>query len=108
MGTMMSDRLLDCENRIFRGTGGRSQENRRWGFRPAFFDTETQSIYDARFADGSPAPFHLLDGLPPEVVVARAPSGRVTTVKASVISGFVHDGRFYTREAAARAVAQMN
>ena len=52
-----------------------------------------------------PAPVHLLDGLPEEVVVARHPCGRVEKVKASVVSGFVREARFYTREEAARCLA---
>src|SRR5438477_11087033 len=108
MQQMMSEQILERENVVFQGTGGRSQENRGCGFLPAFFDLETETIYAACFADGSPAPFHLLDGLPAEVVIARTVSGRVATVKASVISGFVRDGCFYTREAAARAVGHVN
>ena len=103
MEQMMSELRLQQENVAFYGTGGRSQENRRSGFLPAFFDAQTEIIYPSRFADGRPAPFHMLDGLPEEVVLARATSGRVKTVKASVISGFVRDGRFFTREAAAAA-----
>lgn len=93
------------ENRQFRGTGGRSQENRASGFHPAFLDAQTQAIYDSRFPDGRPAPFHMIDGLPEEVVVARHPSGRVAGVKPSVVSGFVREGRFYTREEAACCMA---
>lgn len=76
---------------------------RRFRFRPAFLDCATMTIYPARFADGRPAPFHLLDGLPDEVVADRLPSGRVVRAKATLISGFERDGFFYTRSAAARA-----
>lgn len=105
MAQAMTERVLGEENRIFRGTGGRSEENRSLGFRPAFFDSETGEIYSSRFADGRPAPFHLLDGLPDEVVIMRHPTGRVAAVKNSVTSGFVRNGRFYTRDQAAQAVA---
>jgi len=43
----------------------------------------------------------LLDGLPNELVVARNAQGCVTRVKSSVVSGFVRDQRFYTRDEAA-------
>jgi hypothetical protein len=56
----------------------------------------------SRFANGTPAPIHILDGAPEEWVVARDPSGRVIAVKASVIAGFLHQGRFYTRAQAAQ------
>jgi hypothetical protein len=76
------------------------------GFRPAFLDVATCTIYLSRFADGRPAPFHLLDSLPDSVAIDRLPSGRVVSAKATVISGFERGGFFYTRQAAARAVAQ--
>lgn len=105
MNTLLSQATLERENRRFRGTGGRSEENREQGFRPAFLDADTQTIYASRFSDGRPAPFHLLEGLPDEIVLTRHPSGRVATIKASVTSGFVRQGRFYTREEAAQCVA---
>src|SRR5919106_722854 len=101
MRSGLTRQLLQCENRIYRGSGGISQENRGYGFRPAFLDTETGEIYPSCFTDGRPAPCHILDGLPQDVVAVRAPSGRVMAVKSSVISGFVRGGRFYTREQAA-------
>ena len=103
---MMTDELLKQENELHEGTGGRSQENRDLGFRPAFLDFQTQVIYPSRFADGRPAPIHVLDGLPDEVIVDRAASGRVVAAKASIISGFVRNGFFYTRSAAAKAAAE--
>ena len=103
---MMSEELLKQENELHEGTGGRSQENRDLGFRPAFLDFQTQVIYPSRFADGRPAPIHVLDGLPDEVIVDRAASGRVVAAKASLISGFVRNGFFYTRAAAARAARE--
>ena len=96
---------LQLENLVHRGTGGRSEENRALGFRPAFFDFATQRIYLSCWPNGMPAPIHMLDGLPDEVVIDRAPNGKVITTKATVIAGFVRNGFFYTRRAAARAVA---
>jgi hypothetical protein len=98
---------LETENLLFWGTGGRSQENRSVGFRPAFMDTQSNRIYPSRFADGRPAPFHLFDGLPDEVVVSRDTSGRVASIKSSVVSGFLRMGRFFTREQAAAEVEQL-
>jgi hypothetical protein len=102
----MSEKQLQHENVVHTGSGGRSQENSGLGFNPAFLDFQTQKIYPSRFADGRLAPFHLLDGLPDEVVVDRATSGRVVTAKATLISGFVRNGFFYTRAAAARAAKE--
>lgn len=106
MKHLMSKELLREENVEHLGSGGRSQENADLGFRAAFYDFATQKIYPSRFADGRLAPCHLLDGLPEEVVIDRTASGRVTAVKATVISGFLRNGYFYTRTAAARAVAE--
>jgi hypothetical protein len=76
-------------------------------FRPAFFDFASQKLYLSRFADGRLAPIHLRDGLPEEVVVDRAPSGRVIAVRASLVCGFERNGVFYTRKSAARAAAAL-
>lgn len=108
MNATMSPQQLELENLRFEGRGGVSAENRDVGFRPAFLDTRTRTIHLSRFGDGRPAPFHLLDGLPEELVVARHAGGRVARVLASVVSGFVRDGRFFTREEAAAAVADVH
>lgn len=105
MGGAMTHSRLEMENVRYAGTGGVSGENRRYGFRPAFMDLETAAVYLARFADGRPAPFHLLDGLPEELVLSRDAAGRVAEIRPSVISGFEQDGRFYTRDEAARALS---
>jgi hypothetical protein len=68
-------------------------------------DTGTRAVYLSRFADGRMAPFHTLEGLPDELVSGRNASGRACVVKASVISGFVRAGLFYTRGEAAALVA---
>jgi hypothetical protein len=104
----LSDAVLSQENRAYFGSGGRSQENRSYGFRPAFMDTQTRAVYASCFADGRPAPFHLLDGLPDEVVVDRQPCGRVVAIKESVVSGFLLDGRFLTRDEAAERVVRLD
>lgn len=95
---------LRLENRTYAGSGGVSRHNRHRGFLPAFFDSETGRSVLSRFADGRVAPVHLLDGLPDEWVETRDRQGRVRSVRPGVIAGFVLDGRFYTREQAARAV----
>jgi hypothetical protein len=100
----MTPATLVYENVIHLGRGGRSQENRSSGFRPAFLDSDNGIVHPSRFADGHLAPVHLLDGLPDCVVLARSPGGRVTEVKPSIVSGFVRDGRFYTRNEAVHAM----
>jgi hypothetical protein len=104
MKRLMTLEYLAEENEAYAGSGGRSQENREYGFRPAFCDLQTATVYPCRFADGRPAPFHLIDGLPEEVVVVRSDDGRVVSVKSSVVAGFVLEGEFYTREAAVQAM----
>ena len=104
----MNTHVLRKQNQNLRGTGGVSQENHSLGFRPAFRDAKTGSIYISRFANGTIAPVHLLDGLPQELVVNRTSSGKVVAVKDSVTAGFVLKGHFYTREQAAFEVSQSN
>ena len=105
MSQAMTSQVLRVETAHFLGTGGESAGSRSDGFRPAFLDTDTNAVYLSRFSDGQAAPFHLLDGLPDELVLQRNASGRVEAVKPAVVSGFVRDGRFYSREEAAQAVA---
>lgn len=100
MNVPMTEKTLVSENKHFRDTGGTSAENRCFGFRPAFKDNRSGAVYVSCFADGRPAPFHLLDGLPDEVVLNRNATGRAVSVLPSLISGFVRDGQFYTREEA--------
>ena len=101
----LSDFELRLENVAYHGTGGVSQNNRRAGFRPAYRNIRTGQTIISRFADGSQAPIHVLDGVPDDWVVARDEHGRVRRVLATIVSGFICRGRFYTREAAARAMS---
>jgi hypothetical protein len=89
---------LALETAPYRGTGGVSENNQSLGFQPAFIDRETATVHMSRFPDGRLAPCHLLDGLPSELVLARNERGRVMRVRSSVVSGFVRDERFYTRD----------
>jgi hypothetical protein len=97
----LTPRRLRQQNRAFQGTRGVSQGNRSQGFAPAFLDPDTGTIHLARYADGRPAPIHLLAGLPPELVVSRDAAGACTGAKPALIAGFVRTGQFYTREQAA-------
>ena len=102
-GSSITLQSLGEEKARWHGSTGCSAGNRGLGFRPAFLDSETGRVYLSAFADGRPAPVHLFDGLPQALVVARSPEGRVCAVKASMVSGFARDARFYTREEAMRA-----
>jgi hypothetical protein len=100
----MSEETLANDNYRFLGTGGRSEENVTLGFVPAFRDQDNGAIYRSCFADGRPAPVHVLDGLPHALVV-RGDAGKITGVKASLVAGFVLNGSFFTREEAASRVS---
>jgi hypothetical protein len=95
---------IQAQNRRYAGTGGVSQENQVRGFIPGFLDRATGEMYASRHADGSPAPIHIMDGLPEDLIVARTQSGQVAAIKGTVIVGFILDGHFYTREQAAHAL----
>ncbi len=103
MAQTMTTGTLKMENRTFEGTQGVSEGNRHLGFVPGFLDEETGSVYRSCGDDGTPCVIHILDGLPDHLVVKRNARGRVSSVKRSVIAGFLRDGRFYTREQAAAA-----
>jgi hypothetical protein len=104
----LSDEVLRRENQLFVGSGGLSEQNRAHRFVPAFYDTQSRKAAASCFANGTPAPMHVLEGLPREWVVQRDTSGRVVAVKESVIAGFLYQGAFYTREQAALAVHPWN
>ena len=101
MELTLTKTLLALETAQYRGSGGVSENNRGLGFQPAFIDRGTGTVHLSRFSDGRLAPCHLLDGLPADVVLARNEQGRVVRVKGSLVSGFVHGARFYTRDEAA-------
>jgi hypothetical protein len=103
-GQPLTASLLHHQNLAFQGTGGVSAGNRAQGFTPAFLDTDTGIIHLARYADGRPAPMHLLEGLPSELFLSCGAAGESTAVKPSLIAGFIRTGLFYTREQAARCV----
>jgi hypothetical protein len=105
MAQSMTRKNIETQNRFFVGTGGISSENRSLGFVPGFFDQDTGLIYRSCTAEGVPAPVHLIEGLPHEVVLARNPEGRVCAVKGTLIAGFILDGCFYTREQVADTIA---
>jgi hypothetical protein len=75
-----SKRYLEMKRAAHRGTGGTTAENRHLGFAPAFMDSSTGRVYQCTFADGRPAPFHVLDGLPDALVIARDRRGRPSRV----------------------------
>jgi hypothetical protein len=93
---LSSDELAE-DNRRFANTAGISPNYRSAGFVPAYRDDASGRIAESTFADGRPAPIHVLDGLPAEWVMERDQRGRVVKVIATVVAGFVRDGQFYTR-----------
>ena len=96
----LTNQLLGQQNDAFKNTGGVSEENRDLGFRPAFYDVQQHRAEVARFSNGAPAPFHLLEGVPEDWVTERDSRGKAVAVKASIIAGFIRNGIFYTREQA--------
>ena len=104
MAQTLTLQTLEAENQSFAGTGGISSANRHYGFTPGFLDRETGAVYCSCWADGTPAPFHALDGLPDHLVLARNHRGHIVAIKSSVVAGFIRFGLFYTREQAAHCL----
>ena len=105
MTQRMTAERLELESHAYAGSGGISQENHSRGFFPAFYDQDTGEIELSRFANGSLAPVHLIEGLPDAWVVERDIDGMIKAIKQSVIAGFVRGGLFYTRQQACQAMA---
>lgn len=106
MDKLLTRCRLRRQNDEFAGSDGVSSAGRSLGFIPAFRDSETGQIYRSCFQDGTPAPCHLLEGLPATLSVTRDTRGRIVAVKGTVVVGFLRAGRFYTREEAASEVTQ--
>lgn len=104
----ISNETLVRENLQYSGTGGVSENNRSQNFAPAFLDTNTGNVYRSRFPDGRPAPVHILSGLPAALFDTGDSSNKNHLVKSSVVSGFVLDKTFYTREEAAITLKNMH
>jgi hypothetical protein len=96
--------MLKRENRVYGGSPGVSDGCREGCFKPAFLDQETGTVYVSRHPNGHVATFHTLDGLPDEVVTARYANGNVSKAKHTLVSGFLKDCIFYTRQEAAAIV----
>jgi hypothetical protein len=98
---LVTCQLLREQNKQFKGTGGRSQENRSVGFVPAFQDTRTGATYRSRFANGHCAPVHVLGGLPAEFFMKVSDSASDVVLNDAIEAGFLRDDQFYTRREAA-------
>ena len=94
---------LRRENDAYRGTAGVSPNNRKARFVPGFRDAASGAIYRSCYADGRPAPMHLLEGLPAHLA-GRPATGQTQATHNRLVSGFIRDGVFYTRAEAAAAV----
>jgi hypothetical protein len=107
-GQPLTGETLQQDNLQYSGTAGISENNRNLGFIPAFMDTVTGNVYPSRFANGMPAPIHVLAGLPDYLIEIHGKSGVPLATKGSVIPGFVHEEVFYTREEAAQFTTSMS
>lgn len=98
MGKLLTRATLARENNSFADTLGVSGNCRDRHFVPAFKDRLTGETHVSVFEDGRPAMIHLLDGLPEHWVVSRDKDHHVTAVLDTIVSGFLRDGVFFTRE----------
>lgn len=100
----LTNKSLRHDNLAFAGTAGVSPVSRRARFEPAFRDEETGRVELSRYANGTVAPMHLMDGLPDDWVTDRDARGCACALKPTIVAGFVRDGDFYTREQAASLI----
>lgn len=101
MSRPLNEARLEAENRHFEGTGGVSAEAACLHLLPAFRDERTGRVEIARFRNGAPAPFHLIEALPDDWAMAHDDSGAVTVLRKEIVCGFVRGEQFYTRAEAA-------
>jgi hypothetical protein len=101
----LTEASLRNENVLYARTRGVSQNNGSFGFRPGYRDGASGETVLSRFANGTPAPVHLLDGLPESWILHRDHDGHVSAIRQGIVSGFIRDGRFYTRDEAITASA---
>ena len=101
----LATRIRD-ENYRYQGTGGTSAGNHRSGFIPAFRDKLAGRVYLSCFANGELAPIHILDGLPKHLCKQGKHTGGPSASEGTVTSGFIRNGRFYTRTEAANWIEQ--
>lgn len=99
---MLTDLSLRKQNARFEGTRGVSRNNAALGFVPAFQDRLSGEAHRSCFANGAPAPLHLLGGLPTEWVATRDGDGQPCALRPGIVAGFLLGDRFYTRAEAAR------
>lgn len=85
------------------GTCGESRTAGRSRFVPAFRSEHDGRVELARLPDGRPAPMHLIIALPREWAVRVDAEGGVLQLIDGITAGFCRDGKFYTRDEAARA-----
>ena len=98
MGSSLTGAVLARQNQRFAGTGGVSAGCAGHGFVAAFRDESSGETRLSCFEDGSPATVHVLDGLPDDWVVSRDEDNHVIAVRDTIVAGFLHDNRFYTRD----------
>jgi len=94
-----TNRLVQ-ENIQYCNTTGLSGANVEYGFTPAFLDYDTGIIYHSCFSNGKRAAVHLYDGLPDSVITKRNANNKAIAVSDNIISGFMFNDQFYTREQA--------
>ena len=102
---VLTELALRDENALYANTRGLSQNNRQQGFQPGYLNRHSGECVLSCFGDGNPAPIHVLDGLPSAWVVARDTDGHVTRTVPEIVSGFIRNGIFYTRDEAIKATA---
>ncbi len=102
---VLTELTLRNENLLYARTRGVSRNNRSVGYVPAYLNSATGESAESRFADGTPAPIHLLDGLPDTWIQERDADGHVVCTCPGIVAGFLRNGCFFTREEAARAAA---
>ncbi len=102
MARHRNQQAVTAESRRYSGTCGESELACQNQFAPAFCNRADGRVELARLPNGNPAPMHLISALPQDWAARCDDKGHVLTLIDSIEAGFVKNGRFYSREEAAR------
>ena len=106
MATYRNQRAITAESEPYDGTCGESRVACQNRFAPAFCNRADGRVELARLPNGNPAPMHLITALPQAWAARCDAKGHVLALIDSIEAGFVKNGRFYSREEAARENAR--
>ena len=94
----MNNLTVEMENSLYAGSRGVQSCTGIDDLTPAFLNTEDGKVEISRLRDGRPAAIHLIEWLPLEWADVIEMDGAIRELRPGIISGYVKNGLFITRE----------